>query len=456
MADLIKRKFNNLFLLIRQNYFVWAFILFLLLSFIPSFLSYFNLNLPSTVNLLYKAFLLLLLLGFTIFLIKINWKICQKKYQILIALGIVIILYTVYFFFLPNVLYFISPSYTYRPNFIVVVKNSFLDNIKTLIQFYSFIFFVFFFIFLSEFISVSKKEFAIYLYFFEAFVIIASFYFLYSYIKTGTADNASYFGNKNTFGFYLLGAMVSSHWLIVLFRKRYQIFFSLYFFILAFISKSTTSFVLCFLLLILTFIYFYKMFIFNTKLKKIFFISLISCLVVIVLIATCTSYRDLFISFFKKFFSLGSNRKTKTLFSGRDILWSLGFDLFLNPRFFMLGYGETLLTNVVYNSLYSAAGTNSLVNGFLTVLVEYGLIGFCLFLFLIYFLLRKFVINHYTFKKLKISFIYIFVLVAIYMFFETYYLCAPHVPSLFFTPLISFFPLCYINAVSSKQNYFKF
>ena len=250
--------------------------------------------------------------------------------------------------------------------------------------------------------------------------------------------------------------MVSSHWLIVLFRKRYQIFFSLYFFILAFISKSTTSFVLCFLLLILTFIYFYKMFIFNTKLKKIFFISLISCLVVIVLIATCTSYRDLFISFFKKFFSLGSNRKTKTLFSGRDILWSLGFDLFLNPRFFMLGYGETLLTNVVYNSLYSAAGTNSLVNGFLTVLVEYGLIGFCLFLFLIYFLLRKFVINHYTFKKLKISFIYIFVLVAIYMFFETYYLCAPHVPSLFFTPLISFFPLCYINAVSSKQNYFKF
>ena len=137
-----------------------------------------------------------------------------------------------------------------------------------------------------------------------------------------------------------------------------------------------------------------------------------------------------------------------TLFSGRGGYWAFGIYL-LDKDYFLFGYPQPLLDNIIFESVVNMYTTRSLTSTFLTVLDTYGIIGFSLFTYFLYTININIVkIEDRIIKRMLML---LFVVYIVYGLFESYLLFDTKIGSIILTPLLAGFSMTLSKKEKAKS-----
>lgn len=203
------------------------------------------------------------------------------------------------------------------------------------------------------------------------------------------------------------------------FKKKYFLIF-LYSLLIIYLSKTRSLYIICFFTF---FYYFFKFRIHTSQIKKNFF-----------LIFLITGLLILYILIFKQdlLFNVFTRNNTTDLFSfsGRPIIWKIGFDILYN-EYFGIGLGNTQayllnLGQIEYKGSYiNFSNIGTFHNAYLEIIICCGVIGGSAFLLLIFnnyywiFMNYKFLNSNYSYNE-SLTIMLLFTGALSFGFTETY------------------------------------
>ena len=447
----IKSLFDKTKNCLSKYLFVFVYFTFFVLALVPTVLDSSSIVIPTTFITAYKGFLMVSLLAF------ICYQIIKKKLKIsptaVCYFSLIIIVYSIYIIVFPSVFSFVSPAYSYRPGELISIAFSKTMKLSSLFNVFSFAFFSFVSLSFIPSIKLGVSDLKIYLHLVCFFVLTSCIYALLFQSKSIFASDAyvianpfsSFFGNKNTFGIFLMIATFSSCLLFYQFHLKRFALYSMLFATFSFLSRSTTAALLCTLIVVFTYFFFVVKSFFRKKI--ILFLLLfgpLTLLAFLVVVLVSCGHGSAISNFFKKLRYIDFNN-FYNLFSGRGGYWAFGIYL-VNRNFALLGYTQPLLDSIVFESVVNMYTTRSLTSTFLTTLDAYGVVGLSIYFYYLYMIIVN--IAKIEEKNIKEMLMLLFIIYVIYGLFESYLLFDTKIGSLILTPLLGGFPL----ALSKKRN----
>ena len=430
-----------------------VFFAFVFLATIPFTLQYFGFPLPGLVQIAFKAtiaasFSLYLLIRSFVKRIALPWR--AIVFVVAICLG-----YTAYHFALPRYFYFEAPPYSPVAGLQLTYDYAFSERFSALVALWSLgLFFVLFFLIAPR-LGLKYKDLVVFAFYFIGYLAIASGYAVLTQTKTLIQDTegfCSFFGNKNTYGLFLLiGAFLAYFGQTFAWRRWMRVFFAVAAVVLVIFTVLSLSFT-ALILTVLLVLYAYAKLAFakggKLRWRIIYVVAILGVLafvLVFLLMPPFSTSRlgEMFRVLFAKLFT-PEQQGFYGLFSFRGAFWMFAFYLFRGP-YIVLGYGINALEAITYQSNVTYLTTAVLTNGFLTTMNAYGVVGLLL-------LIGLFVYAFYFLHKTRFvpqnRWIFVFwVLILIYCLFESLLLFDSFCGSLIITPILV------IPAVTAANKY---
>lgn len=447
------KKINAFF---TKHFFVLVYFGFFVLATIPTILDSLSIGISSVVETSYKGLLMtILFVALFSYAIRKRIKISRNFVCLITILFITYLIYTILF---PSIFYFVSPVYSFRPNELISIIFSKSMKIVSIFNLLSTLFFAFVSLSFAPSIKLNEEDLKLYLYLICVFVFLSCIYAFAFQSKSIFASGSyaienpfsSFYGNKNTFGIFLIIAAFASGTLFYRFHLKRFAFYLIFFVAVSFLSRSTTAAILSTLIFVIIYILFIiKMF----SSKKIAMISLlISPFLLLLFISTILVLKGIDTSFISSFLKkLGSLRFDNFygIFSGRGGYWAFGISL-INKNYALLGYPQPLLNCIIFESVVNRYMTRSLTSTYLTILDSFGVVGIMLYVYVLLLLFSN--ISKIEDFLIKEMFFLLFAIYIIYGAFETYALFDTKIGSIAFTPILVAFPMSLLEDKKFRIN----
>ena len=419
-----------------------VFFAFVFLATVPFTLQHFGIELPGLIQTVFKAavagaFALYLLIRSFVKKVPLPWRAIVFVVAICIS-------YTVYHYALPRYFRFETPPFSPAAGFQVTYDYTLSDRLSVMISLWSTgLFFVLFFLIAPR-LGLKYKDLVVFALYFTVYLAFASGYALLTQAKTLIRDTeglSSFFGNKNTFGFFLMiGVFLAYFAQMFAWRRWLRVFFGIAAVALVIMTVLSMSFTALILVAAMV-LYAYAKLAFAKGRKKRWrwiyvgtILALTLALVVFLAVPPFSTSRlgEMLRALFAKVFT-PEREGFYGLFSCRGALWMFGVYNFRGP-FVVLGYGIKALETITYQSNVTYFTSAVLTNGFLTTMNAYGFVGLALLILLFvyaFYVLRK---TRFVPQNRWICFLWILVLV--YCMFESLLPFDSYSGSLIITPIL--------------------
>ena len=426
-----------------------AYFVFLVLAIVPTAIDSLGISLPSLLLTAYKGGILALL-GILLVVLTIK-KHAPIRVEVIAFPALFALIYGIYILMFPSFFTFVAPDFTYRPNAEILIQVDMGDRINAMFDVLCLAFFALVSLFFMPNLGLKRRQFFL---FGNLLLILVYLCCAYAFIRQYKAilgtdayitqhPFASIFGNKNTFGvFLMITVFLSAYMFLRSTRLRAKIIYggsALFFTIVAFLARSSTPAILSFAM-IAVFYYRWVLRGFPAKNKKRTILMTVippGLVLLTVLFLLITGKGSAIQSLFEKLFK-ASSADFYHIFSGRGGYWAFGCSI-IHPDYLLLGYSQPVLENMIFESVVNIYATRSLTNTYLTALDAYGVFGLALYLLLLVFLFIR--IRKIADQSVRFAFFALFFVYVVYSLFESYFVFESKIGSLLLSPILVGVPM---------------